>query len=1619
MNSTAFGQTSSGGLSVTTNSFSYQNQICQTANFIKVLDVDFENYYTSPDDSVMIDRVYLSSWSHPFTLGDSLFGYIGGRLVFKEKFSSGNLMVYLNKWIKAGSKLNVEVYCKTFSVSSRTEMYVRLDWATYYNGSWSNSVWPNLQSPWFYTYDCTQPKLSDNGRIQLPNQVCYDNLGDTLTVSSFDVKNPNKDTLVLNGYSFKIDYGCSWCASTDSVILYDDKYKIISSARVYNNRFKLLFNLKIAGSKTVRFNLAYMQSSRGNLQYSYIDSVFWVFDKKSRSSDIWFNFNSQPQLQDCKPSIKLGFNVSKRSSVLCTGDQINLWPEWVNFFNPVKKHEYFVNGKLIDVSYDKISYDYFSIPVIYPVTKIVIRVTDTTGRFASDSVVLYSQKAPMPKMYASSTSMCHGEYVTLSCDTVGLDKWAWNGETPSNKVKIKNTVFTGGYHNFFAIARNGCVADTSVNVYEIPAQSKPTIISNDWVVGSSVKADSFSWSKYNDTTKSWINISNSNKMFINRTDKGFYTVKAWNSGGCSAESDMVFHNGYVTKDSLPHVKLFFTASKPGTSFCTSDKIVATRKILETVYPITNEEWFLNGSKISFSKKQLFDGMEYFVPMNTGTVKVKVIVTDKVGKTAVDSFTLTINKSPKSIITASSNKMCAGNGVTITADTTGLSKWAWGNDKPSKYTNKLTVYEGGSYMFTAIAQNGCSADTTVILTKISAQTKPVGLSNDWTIGSSVKADSFAWYKLNDTTSKLERIINSNKMFMRELRKGYYAVEVFNKNGCSQMSDNFFHNGWILKDSVPYVKLLITSENSSLRFCKDEKVTVTRKITDPTSPTVSEQWFWNGKKIPLTKNQMFDGMEYRVPLNASIVILKVVVTDKAGKVASDSIVITVNKTPKALVKLSSNTFCSGGNVTLIADTAGIAKYAWNSDKLSVYPTKLSITESGSYRFTVVSKDGCVADTTVMVTKLQTPDRPTGLSNDWTIGSSLNAENFVWYRMNDTTAKFEVIKNSNKQFLRELRKGYYYVDIFNNNGCSNGSEVFYHKGYIITDSMPHVKLRITAPKPGTKFCNSDKIIAGRQILETAFPTAQEEWFLNGTKIPFTKSQTFDAMEYPVPMNVGNAKLKIVVTDKIGKTASDSFEFTVLPKPRIILDHPSTKVCYGGTANICIDTAKLLKWSFNGVPSKNPKNNFQVFESSMQSISITSIGGCVADTSFNVVMYPNQERLIINSTDSLLWVNQKAYEVEWFLESVSIGYDDQVIQSKKSGFYQAIATSQFGCTSTSDLYYFKYIQPKTPVAPKDSTDVKIGSENPSIVFCEGEFNPTLTLVNVKKEDISNVEWFVENTSVFSCKDIQLCGLIPRYLWLTPGARTIIVKVVLLNKSVESDTVYVTVVGPQKTKLSVTGNLTECSGRTVVVNVQNNSNYKSVTWSNGSNGKNITLLDPNGSFFATTIDYNGCVANTDTVMLKTLILPKPNLSVSGCKLFADINWQQGGSWEWSYSNKMTNTSEPEITTLASKAWWKVRYSYAGCYSDYSNAVFVECISAGVSNVNQKLGFSVYPNPVVDQFTIESNFESGEAQLIDMQGRVVRTFTVEYGSNTIYREGLAAGVYSIIFNGDATRIVFQ
>lgn len=824
---------------------------------------------------------------------------------------------------------------------------------------------------------------------------------------------------------------------------------------------------------------------------------------------------------------------------------------------------------------------------------------------------------------------------------------------------------------------------------------------------------------------------------------------------------------------------------------------------------------------------------------------------------------------------------------------------------------------------------------------------------------------------------------------------------------------------LQDCNPKVKLQINTNNNSKTVCSKDRVGIGSYLTYSVYDARKVEYFVNKKMFAVDSNFTDPNWfpyhdNVKISLGKNIFMVKV--TDVSGRMAYDYDTITVIPSPQLKVSVSATEMCAGDYVIFKNDTVGLAGWALDAEDLSnKNKTTTEIFDGGKHYFYGVANNNCKSDTSFMIYKVPAQKEPTVIIQDWVIGSDVSADSFVWYSFDDVTQRSTELKNSNKMFMSGLSKGKYAVRAFNKYKCSEISAVKPYEGYIAKDSMPHVRLLISSPRAGSKYCANDEVVASRSIMGM-FNAVKESWVINGDTVPFSKQQLFDGMKHPLPMNESSIKLKIIVKDSRGKYASDSFVYSVLPNPKIVLSHSNTKVCAGDSAKITLATSGLYKWSWDDRVSK--QSVFKTIEGGKHTLMVYSAEGCATDTFFDIMVFPAQERLMISSYDSLLWTNQVAPTIEWFYNYNSLGVGKQIITRKQSGLYYVQATSQFGCMSKSDMVYFVYIAPKKPIVPKDTSGVVIGSENPSIVFCEGEFNPTLTLVNVKKEDISKVEWLVENTPVFSCKDIQLCGLTPKYLWLTSGLRKIVVRVTLLNKGIESDTIYVTVVGPQKAKLLVLPSPNECANRTVRVDVQNSLNYKSVIWSNGLNGKTTVLLNPNGSFFATTTDYNGCVANTDTITLKTLVLPKPNLSVSGCKLFANINWQQSGSWEWSYSNKMTNTSEPEITTQAVKAWWKVRFNYAGCYSDYSDAVFVECNNLSVKDEKSKIGFKIYPNPAIESFTIESLDEKGTVQVFDATGKLVATTELVYGKALVYRGNLAQGIYGVRVGSVVAKLFF-
>lgn len=832
---------------------------------------------------------------------------------------------------------------------------------------------------------------------------------------------------------------------------------------------------------------------------------------------------------------------------------------------------------------------------------------------------------------------------------------------------------------------------------------------------------------------------------------------------------------------------------------------------------------------------------------------------------------------------------------------------------------------------------------------------------------------------------------------------------------------------LRDCTPKVKLQVWTPNNKKSVCEKEAIGFSAYFTYNVYDAHKVEYFVNGKLYKSDSNFVDKGsFPYydRPPLYVPQTTVMVKVTDMSGRFAYDSIVLDILKNPKIKASVSSTQMCAGDYVVLKADTIGLTKWSWGFEEISnTAKTTVEIFDGGKYYFSGIDSTGCQSDTGIQIYKTPGQKEPKIIINEWVIGSDQSADSFVWSSFDPMTQKSTMLKNSNKMFMSNLPAGYYAVRAFNKYGCSEISSITYYNGYVAKDSLPHVKLLISAPKPGTRFCSNEQLFASRSIVGM-FAKAKEVWTLNDDTINFTKQQLFDGMQFSLPMNSASIKVKVIVWDTRGKYTSDSFVYTVFPNPKITLSHTYTKVCSGDTARINLVTMGLDKWSWDDEFTK--ATQLKADQSGKHTLVVYSEEGCTTDTNFYVTVFPKQERLYISSYDTLVWVNQKANRLEWFYNGTSLGYNGkQVINRKQSGFYQVGATSDQGCMSTSDLYYFSYVAPKPPVTPKDSSEIKITTSTKVVngKVCVGPFDLGLDLYYLNQANIKTVKWFMNNDQIYAYDASCLCKIAPGSINIPPGLIKIVVVVNLSNGKIKTDTVEVISVFGLKAELDYDKyKHSYCPGQSVNLAVKEPWLFTSVYWPKQNIfGERVLVKDPNGTYFAQTIDLNGCTSYSDTTVEFNLIqLPRPILAVSNCELFADIDYNQiGGSWSWYLAGNLKQVTNLAKYKAVDKGFWKVSFTDStGCISTFSNTEFVECKMAGAKGIDAGLGVKIYPNPATDQFIVESP-GGGEAHLVDMQGRVVRFITLEHGSNTVYRDGLAGGIYLLSVNGDTTRVIFR
>lgn len=137
-----------------------------------------------------------------------------------------------------------------------------------------------------------------------------------------------------------------------------------------------------------------------------------------------------------------------------------------------------------------------------------------------------------------------------------------------------------------------------------------------------------------------------------------------------------------------------------------------------------------------------------------------------------------------IMTINRNSICIGDTIILSAFPE-FSSYLWSTGETTK---NIEITEAGDYWVRATNENGCQSMSEVI--SYEAFEKPTKPEIKITAGGlkSTESNEYQWY-LNG-----EKILNARSQYYLpdEALEGEFQVEIFNENGCSSISDKFYHN-----------------------------------------------------------------------------------------------------------------------------------------------------------------------------------------------------------------------------------------------------------------------------------------------------------------------------------------------------------------------------------------------------------------------------------------------------------------------------------------------------------------------------------------------------------------------------------------------------------------------------------------------------------------------------------------------------------------------------------------------------------------------------------------------------------------------------------------------------------
>jgi hypothetical protein len=581
----------------------------------------------------------------------------------------------------------------------------------------------------------------------------------------------------------------------------------------------------------------------------------------------------------------------------------------------------------------------------------------------------------LPAAPAASNNgpLCSGSSLSLASTTVtGATAYAWSGpnsftssqQNPS--IPNASAAATGTYTVTATAGACTVQGTTAVTVTQTP--SVPAVTSNSPVcsgntvtlTASSSGAASYSWSGPNGFTS-----SQQNPVITNATsaESGTYTVTATN-GSCTSQST---------------VNVTVNPSPTPPTVASNSPLCAGSALNLTSSTIAGATYSWSGPN-SFTSASQSPSIANVTTAATGTYTL----TATVGGCSVQSTTsVTVNASPSLPTVSSNSPICSGNTISLTANATGATSYAWNG--PNGFTSSqqnpvisnVTPAESGTYTVTA-SNGSCTSQSTVNVTVNSSPPAPALASNSPLCegsalnltSSTVAGATYAWAGPNGFTSSSQNPSISN---VTSAASGTYTLTV-STGACTAQST-------ITATVNPAPAAPATSTNSPV--CSGSSISLSA------TAAVGATYAWSGPNGFTSTSPSFSIPNAGFADAGTYTVIATLSGCSSTPIGVNVIVNTV--TPTAA---SNSPVCSGNMLSLSASNISGATYTWSGPNgftaTSQNPviTNASMAESGTYTVTATIGSCLSQPATVSVTVNQTPSAPTaGNSGPVCAGSPLN--------------------------------------------------------------------------------------------------------------------------------------------------------------------------------------------------------------------------------------------------------------------------------------------------------------------------------------------------------------------------------------------------------------------------------------------------------------------------------------------------------------------------------------------------------------------------------------------------------------------------------------------------------